>query len=96
LPPIDGWTIKDRLLDVDDLGRGYLDYWDIGELPTAVDRAAKPTRDLTEYRCRLSGRDVEQHGNVSHSSQQPPRTMKIFYDAWYCVSITRDNEWNPG
>lgn len=54
LPPIDGWTITDGLPDMDEVGRMFLDYGEIGELPTgAWDISNKPSEDLAEYRYRL-------------------------------------------
>jgi hypothetical protein len=54
LPPIDGWTITDELPDADDLGRMFLDYGEIGELPTgAWAMAEQPGEDLANYRYRL-------------------------------------------
>jgi hypothetical protein len=55
LPKIDGWTITDRLPDIDELGQAFIDYADIGMLPTSVHAAAEqPGRDVAEYRYRLN------------------------------------------
>ena len=54
LPPVDGWTITEPLPGTDEIGRGYLDYWEIGETPTVLWEAAeRPGRDIAEYRFRL-------------------------------------------
>lgn len=54
LPPVDGWTITTPLPDMNQLGQMYLDYADIGELPTSAWEAGeRPGRDLVEYRYRL-------------------------------------------
>jgi hypothetical protein len=55
LPPIDGWTIKDELPDIGELGQAYLDFAEINVLPTVADEMGqKPARDLAEYRFRLN------------------------------------------
>jgi hypothetical protein len=46
LPPIDGWTITDKLPDIDALGEDYIDFRD-------SDAGEQPGRDLAEYRFRL-------------------------------------------
>ncbi|GAA1602776.1 hypothetical protein GCM10009742_58860 [Kribbella karoonensis] len=49
LPPVDGWTITAPLPDMNELGQTYLDYADIGELPTSAWEAAEqPGRDLQD------------------------------------------------
>ena len=55
LPPINGWRITEPLPDSADIGRGYLQYWEIGEAATSVDEAAQqPAHDLAEYRHQLN------------------------------------------
>ncbi|MET8454400.1 restriction endonuclease [Streptomyces sp. NPDC005209] len=55
LPRIDGWTITDRLPDIDELGQSFIDYFEISEPPDAVHAAGeKPGEDLDEYRYRLN------------------------------------------
>jgi hypothetical protein len=55
LPPIDGWTITEELPDIDALGQGFIDYFEIGEFPHAViDEGEQPGKDLAEYRYRLN------------------------------------------
>lgn len=54
LPRIDGWRIEGQLPDMDDVGRAYTDYFEIGEIPHAVyEEIEQPGRDLAEYRYRL-------------------------------------------
>jgi hypothetical protein len=54
LPPIDGFTIRDALPDLDEVGRAFLEYAEIGELPTgAWELAEGPAKDIEEYRWRL-------------------------------------------
>jgi hypothetical protein len=55
LPHIDGWTITDDLPDIDDIGRTFLDYFEIGEIThRAYDAGEKPAKDLAEYKYRLN------------------------------------------
>jgi hypothetical protein len=55
LPPIDGWTLKRQLPDIDALGRAFIDYIDIGEPPFDLyEEAEQPGKDLAEYRYRFN------------------------------------------
>jgi hypothetical protein len=55
LPPIDGWTIMEPIPGMDEIGRLYVDYMEIGEPPVGVfDAKERPGKDLAEYRYRLS------------------------------------------
>ena len=55
LPQIDGWTITDPLPDIDEIGRMFIDYFDIGETPfSAYDAGEQPGKELAEYRYRLN------------------------------------------
>lgn len=55
LPKIDGWTISAGLPDIAALGQGYLDYAEIGEMPTQLwEEAQRPGVDLADYRYRLN------------------------------------------
>ncbi len=55
LPPIDGWTVTIELPDIDELGRTYIDYLDIGMPPLAlIDEGEQPGKELAEYRFRLT------------------------------------------
>jgi hypothetical protein len=55
LPLIDEWTITDQLPDIDQLGREFLDWAEIGEPPWSVyAQAEQPGKDLAEYRYRLN------------------------------------------
>jgi Restriction endonuclease len=55
LPLIDGWTITDGLPDIDDIGRMFIDYFEISETPFgAYEVGEKPDKDLAEYKYRLS------------------------------------------
>lgn len=55
LPPIDGWKITAPLPDPAEVGRGFIDYMDIGEPPFSLyEDLEQPTRDLAEYRYRLT------------------------------------------
>lgn len=55
LPPIDGWTITDELPDIDQMGRAFVDYFEIDEPPFALYAdAEQPGKDLAEYRYRLA------------------------------------------
>jgi hypothetical protein len=54
LPLIDGWRIDRELPDVGAIGRGFIDYFEIGEVPSGVYEAIEqPDLDLAEYRYRL-------------------------------------------
>jgi hypothetical protein len=54
LPKIDGWTITDALPDMDEIGRAFLDYAEIGEPPFRVlDAIEEPNRQIAEYSFRL-------------------------------------------
>jgi hypothetical protein len=54
LPRIDGWTITEPLPDFKGIGQTFLDYREIGELPTSVWREVeRPGTELDEYRHRL-------------------------------------------
>lgn len=54
LPPIDGWRIDRELPDMEEIGQGFIDYFEISEIPTSVYEALEqPDRDLAEYRYRL-------------------------------------------
>lgn len=54
LLPIDGWTITESLPDMDELGRTFLEYFQVSELPVgAWEAAAAPGKALAEYRYRL-------------------------------------------
>jgi hypothetical protein len=51
---VDGWTITDPLPDMNQLGHAFIDYQEIGELPTSAWEASEqPGRDIAEYRFRL-------------------------------------------
>lgn len=51
---MNGWTITDPLPDMDDVGRAFIDYAEIAELPRgAWDAVEQPTRDLAEYKYPL-------------------------------------------
>jgi hypothetical protein len=55
LPPIDGWTVTDDLPDIDELGRMFIDYFEISEVPFgAYEAGEKPGKDLAEYKYRLN------------------------------------------
>lgn len=55
LPPIDGWTVTDELPDADGIGRAFIDYFEISEIPFAVyEEKERPDKDLAEYRFRLN------------------------------------------
>lgn len=55
MPPIEGWTITEELPDIDDAGRAFIDYADIGEHPFPVWEALEqPAKDIAEYRYRLN------------------------------------------
>lgn len=55
LPKIDDWTITEELPDIDELGRGFIDWAEAGEPPWPVYAAAEqPGKDLAEYRYRLN------------------------------------------
>ncbi len=55
LPLIDGWTIREGLPDIAALGQGYLDYAEIGEVPTVLmEEAERPASDIAQYRHRLN------------------------------------------
>lgn len=55
LPPIHGWTITDGLPDIDELGREFLDYAEIGELPASTWAAIEaPASDLSRYHYLLN------------------------------------------
>jgi hypothetical protein len=55
LPPIDGWTITEALPDIDEMGRAFMDYLDIGEPAFQLyEEAARPEKELAEYRYRLN------------------------------------------
>lgn len=55
LPKIDDWTITEELPDIDDLGRAFLDWSEVGEPAWPVFEAAEqPGKDLAEYRYRLN------------------------------------------
>ena len=47
LPPIDGWTITDDLPDVDKLGRAYIEFMEIGEVPVVTAAVAACSRAKT-------------------------------------------------
>lgn len=54
LPPIDGFVIDEQLPDLNDVGQSFLDYADVGELPTgAWELAEGPAKQISEYRWRL-------------------------------------------
>lgn len=54
LPKIEGWTITEELPDIDDMGRGFIDYADIGELPFGIwETQSRPAEDIAEYRYKL-------------------------------------------
>jgi restriction endonuclease len=54
LPPINDWTITDALPTPNDIGRGFLDWMEIGEPPWPVYEALeKPDKDIEEYGYRL-------------------------------------------
>lgn len=55
LPPIDGWTITGQLPDIDQMGRAFVNYFEIDEPPIALYAdAEQPDKDLAEYRYRLA------------------------------------------
>ena len=54
LPRIDGWRIEIELPDMDEVGRNFIDYFEIGEPPLSVyDDIERPDRAIAEYRYRL-------------------------------------------
>ena len=54
LPKIDGFSITEGLPDIDVMGRGFLDYAEIGELPFDIwETQSKPAEDVAEYRYKL-------------------------------------------
>lgn len=54
LPLIDGWRIDRELPDIAAVGQGFIDYFEISEIPTGVyELLEQPDRDLAEYRYRL-------------------------------------------
>lgn len=54
LPEIDGFSITEELPDIDDMGRGFLDYAEIGEPPFSIWKSqSKPAEDIAEYRYKL-------------------------------------------
>lgn len=54
LPKVEGWTITEELPDIDDMGRSFIDYADIGELPFSIWEAqSQPAEDIAEYRYKL-------------------------------------------
>jgi hypothetical protein len=54
LPRVSGWTIVDPLPTPNDIGRGFLGWWEIGEPPWPVyEEIEKPSKDIEEYRYRL-------------------------------------------
>lgn len=56
LPTIDGWTITAPLPDIDDIGRAFIDWMEVGELPPShmFEVGERPGKDLAEYRYRLN------------------------------------------
>jgi hypothetical protein len=54
LPPIGEWTITDPLPTPNEIGRGFLDWMEVGEPPWPVYEAIEqPDKDISEYRYRL-------------------------------------------
>lgn len=54
LPPIDGCRLAEQLPDIDEVGRNFIDYADIGEPPFgAWEQIEAPGRALDDYRFRL-------------------------------------------
>lgn len=56
LPPINGWTVTSRPVDLDELAQWRFDAMEIGEVSAQVDAdtaAAQPGRELAEYKTRL-------------------------------------------
>ncbi|WP_227457825.1 restriction endonuclease [Mycobacteroides chelonae] len=54
LPPISEWTITDSLPTPNEIGRGFLDWMEVGEPPWPVYEAIEqPQKDIGEYRYRL-------------------------------------------
>lgn len=57
LPAINGWTIANKPVELDNLAQWRLDALEIGELSAQLDAdaaASAPGRDLTEYKTRLN------------------------------------------
>lgn len=54
LPPIDGWRLDEQLPDIDEVGRNFIDHFEIGEPAFGVwEQLEAPGRALDDYRFRL-------------------------------------------
>lgn len=56
LPEIYGWTITEELPDLEAIGATYVDWIEVDEGPpwSVIEYGERPTKDLAEYRYRLS------------------------------------------
>ncbi len=55
LPEIDGWTVREELPDINELGIAYLEYHEINQpVNELLEAGAAPGRALDEYRFRLN------------------------------------------